>query len=232
MIIYIGMISCRFDLTSLNHVATRQNRYSIILCSLLLSFALCKVLCECLVDLFAAFTEAWREGNTEDDEKDDENAGRVSPVNGVAKDVTDECCCDKQPQELQGDEFGLVEAVDFVFVRHDSAIFEQTRMALTAPSVVVPKRTGVVAVTLSHEHPQERGNETKGDERGDNAVPRGRHKIGDEGFAKVEHKRNNSHTNDAVDADGNSDTLQMGFPTALLLTALWNLLVGGLGIVL
>ena len=172
------------------------------------SFALPKVLCECLVYLFAAFTEAWREGNAEDDGKDDEDAGRVSPVDGVAEDVTDECCRDEQPQELQGDELGLTEAV------------------------VVPERAGVVAVALSHEHPQEGCNENKGDERGDNAVPRGRHKIGDKGLAKVEHKRNNGHTKDTVDTDGNSDTFQMGFPTVLLLTALGYFIVGGLGVFL
>ena len=126
-------------------------------------FSLSKVLCECQVYLFAAFTEAWREDNAEDYGDDDEDAGRVSPVNGVAENVADECCSNEQPQELQGDEFGLTEAV------------------------VAPEGTGIVAITLSHKHPQEGRNENKGDERGDDAVPRGRHEIGDKGLAKVEH---------------------------------------------
>ena len=59
--------------------------------------------------------EAWREGDAEDDDEDDEDAGRVAPVNGAAENVTDECCCDEQPQELQGDEFGFAKAVSTPF---------------------------------------------------------------------------------------------------------------------
>ena len=91
--------------------------------------ALCKVLSECLADLFAVFTEAWREGDAEDDGDDDEDAGRVSPVNGTAENVADEGCCDEQPQELQGDELGLAEAI------------------------IIPEGASIVAVNLSHEHP-------------------------------------------------------------------------------
>ncbi len=58
------------------------------------------------------------------------------------------------------------------------------------------------------------------------------YQIGDKGLAEVEHQRNNCHTEHTVDTDGNSDALQMGFPAALLLTALGNLLVGGLGVFL
>ena len=166
------------------------------------SFALPKVLCECLVYLFAAFTETWREYNAEDDGDDDEDAGRVSPVNGVAENVADECCSNEQPQELQGDEFGLTEAV------------------------VAPEGTGIIAITLPHEHPQEGCNENKCYEGGDNAVPRGRYKTGDKGLAKVDHKRNNGHTEDTVDTNGNSYTLQVGLPATLLLTALVYFIVG------